>query len=151
MNTSPITSFLAASIAVLLTILGVAACTTTAPVAPTLTQVAIANAVEDAISIGLAPVLSKNPDYRQAATALAATLGTFTGDTITPADLNAVLAKTSLSAADQKAVSGIVSAAWQVFAKRYAERVSASTRPDVKIFLAAVSEGIKAAVTASQS
>ena len=126
-------------------------CTTSAPVAPSQTQVAIANAVEDAISIGLAPVLSKNPDYRQAASALAATLGSFTGTTITPADINAVLAKTSLPIVDQKAISGVVTAAWQVFAKRYAERVSASTRPDVKIFLAAVSEGIKSAVAASQS
>ena len=117
--------------------------------APTATQRSIASAVEDAISIGLVPVLSKNPSYAPAASAVAAALGSFAGDTLTPDDVRAFLAKTSLTPDDQRAVAGIVNAAWAVFTKRYAERVGAATRPDVKLFLAAVADGIKSAVAAT--
>ena len=115
--------------------------------APTATQQTIANAVEDAISIGLVPVFAKNPSYAPAAAAVAAGLGSFAGDTLTSADVAAFLGKTSLTADDQRAVAGIVNAAWAVFAKRYA--VGSATRPDVKLFLAAVSNGIRSAVAAT--
>ena len=117
--------------------------------APTATQQTIANAVEDAISIGLVPVFAKNPSYAPAAAAVAAGLGSFAGDTLTSADVAAFLGKTSLTADDQRAVAGIVNAAWAVFAKRYAEKVGSATRPDVKLFLAAVSNGIRSAVAAT--
>jgi len=117
--------------------------------APTATQRSIASAVEDAISIGLVSVLTKNPSYAPAASAVAAALGSFAGDTLTPDDVRAFLAKTSLTPDDQRAVAGIVIAAWSVFQKRYAERVGAATRPDVKLFLAAVADGIKSAVAAT--
>ena len=80
---------------------------------------------------------------------MAAALGSFAGDTLTPDDVRAFLAKTSLTPDDQRAVAGIVNAAWSVFTKRYAERVGAATRPDVKLFLAAVADGIKLAVAAT--
>lgn len=124
-------------------------CVSVTPTAPTAAQQTIANAVEDAISIGLVPVFTKNPSYAPAAAAVAAGLGSFTGDTITPADVAALLATTKLTPDDQRAVAGIVNAAWSVFAKRYAEKVGAATRPDVKLFLSAVANGIKAAVSAT--
>jgi hypothetical protein len=117
--------------------------------APTAGQRSLAAAVEDAISIGLVPVLTKNPSYAPAALAVALALGSFSGDTITSDDVRAFLAQTSLTPEDQRAVAGIVIAAWSVFTKRYAERVGAATRPDVKLFLAAVSDGIKSAVAAT--
>ena len=132
----------------LVSILGLTGCVGTTT-APTATQLSIASAVEDAISIGLVPVLTKNPSYAPAASAVAAALGSFSGDTLTPDDVRAFLAKTSLTPDDQRAVAGIVIAAWSVFQKRYAERVGTATRPDVKLFLAAVSNGIKSAVAAT--
>jgi hypothetical protein len=125
------------------------ACVSTSPTVPTATQQVIANAVEDAISIGLVPVFTKNPSYLVAANTVAITLGSFSGDSLTPADVSAFLAKTSLTDADQRAVAGVVNAAWGIYAKRYSERVGAATRPDVKLFLSSVSNGIKSAIAAT--
>ncbi len=121
---------------------------TTAPTAPTSGQQLAANAVEDILSIGLVPVLTKNASYLPAAQSIAIALGTFNGTTLTPADVDAFLAKTALSPADAREVAGIVNAAWSVYAKRYAAQVGAGLRPDVKLFLAAVSNGITAAIAA---
>lgn len=122
---------------------------TSAPVAPTSTQQTIANAVQDTLSIGLVPVLTKNPDYINAARAVAAALGSFGGSTFTEADVDAVLAKTSLAPEDARTVAGIVNAAWATYQRRYAQRVGASIRPDVKLFLSAVADGITAAIAAT--
>ncbi len=131
-------------------ILVLAGCVSTGPApAPTSVQQIIANAVEDAVSIGLVPVLTKNPSYAAAAQTVALALGTFAGDTVTPADVTAFLAKTPLTLEDQRVVAGIVNASWQVFVKRYVAQVGTATRPDVKLFLAAVSSGIKSAVAAT--
>lgn len=111
-------------------------------------QQTVANAVEDAISIGLVPVLTKNPSYVPAAQAAAAALGTFAGATLSPADVDGFLAKTSLAPADAKVVAGVINAAWAVYSKRYSATVSANVRPDVKLFLAAVADGITAACAA---
>lgn len=124
-------------------------CTSTAPVAPSQTQVAIANAVEDAISIGLVPVFTKNPSYLAAANTLALGLGSFAGDTLILADVSAFLAKTSLTEADQRVVAGVVNVAWGIYVKRYATVAGATTRPDVKLFLAAVSNGVKSAIASA--
>lgn len=115
----------------------------------TSTQQTVANAAEDAISIGLVPVLAKNPSYIGAAQTVALALGSFSGDTLTADDVAAFLAKTSLAPQDAQTVAGIVNAAWAVFEKRYAQQIGSATRPDVKLFLAAVSNGIKAAVAAT--
>ena len=123
--------------------------TTPSPVAPTTTQQLVANAVEDAIAVGLVPVFTKNPSYLAAANTVALGLGSFAGDTLTPADVSAFLAKTSLTEDDQRIVAGVVTASWQIYAKRYSQQVSTATRPDVKLFLAAVSNGIKAAAAAT--
>ena len=129
-------------------ILVLAGCVSTGPApAPTSVQQTIANAVEDAVS--LVPVLTKNPSYAAAAQTVALALGTFAGDTVTPADVAAFLAKTPLTLEDQRVVAGIVNASWQVFVKRYSAQVGTATRPDVKLFLAAVSSGIKSAVAAT--
>lgn len=115
----------------------------------TSTQQTIANAVEDAISIGLVPVLAKNPSYAPAAQTVSLALGAFEGATIMPADVDLFLAKVpQLSVQDRATVAGIVNAAWGVYVKRYSQQVGASTRPDVKLFLAAVSNGIASAVAA---
>lgn len=135
--------------ALALALLNVTGCISTSTTAPTATQQVIANAVEDAVSIGLVPVFTKNPSYLAAAQTVALGLGSFAGDTITPADIAAFLAKTPLTTADQRAVAGVVNAAWGIYAKRYAEKVGASTRPDVKLFLTAVSNGIKSAIAAT--
>jgi hypothetical protein len=126
-----------------------AGCVSFTPTAPTATQQTVANAVEDAISIGLVPVFTKNPSYLVAANTVAITLGSFSGDSLTPADVSAFLAKTSLTDADQRAVAGVVNAAWGIYVKRYSERVGAATRPDVKLFLSSVSNGIKSAIAAT--
>ena len=126
------------------------ACVSTlAPLPPSAAEQIIANAVEDVITIGLVPVLSKNPSYAPAAQTVALALGSFTGSTITQADTNAFLAKVpSLSPADRDAIAGIVNAAWSVYVKRYQQQLGANTRPDVKLFLSAVSNGIASAVAA---
>lgn len=131
-----------------LLILAIAGCTT-APVAPTTQQQIVANAVEDVISIGLVPVLTKNSSYIPAAKAVAAALGTFQGATITPENVNAVLDMAGFTPADARTVAGIVNAAWTTYQKRYAQQVSTTVRPDVKLFLAAVSAGIVNAIVAT--
>lgn len=122
----------------------------TSPGAVTSTQQTVANAVEDAISIGLVPVLTKNPSYIGAAQTVAAGLGAFSSSTITPDDVSAFLAKVpQISPADARVIAGIVNAAWATYTKRYAQQVGANVRPDVKLFLDAVSNGIGAAVAAT--
>lgn len=121
---------------------------TTAPVTPTDKQTVIANAVEDTLSIGLVPVLTKNPDYIPVAKSIAAALGTFGGDTLASADVEAFLARTSLAPEDARTIAALVNAAWDTYTRRYAQQVNASVRPDVKLFLAAVSNGITRALAA---
>ena len=135
------------TILLLCAVFALSACTTV-PVDPTTKQQTIANAVEDALAIGLVPVLTKNKGYVPAAAALATTLATFTGDTITPADVSAVIGKTSLGADDAKLVAGLVNAAWDTYSLRYSQQVNASVRPDVKLFLSAVSNGMRRAINA---
>lgn len=137
-----------AALCLLFSVLCFSACTT-APTAPTDKQTVIANAVEDTLSIGLVPVLTKNPSYIPAARGIAAALGSFGGDTLTPADVDAFLAKTALTPDDARVVAGIVNAAWSTYAKRYAQQVNSSVRPDVKLFLGAVANGINAAIAAT--
>lgn len=115
---------------------------------PTLRQEVIAAAVEDAISFGLVPVFTKNPTYVAAAVSIAKALGSFEGQTLTPADVAAFLDRVALPADDAKMVAGIVNAAWSIYAKRYSAQVGAATRPDVKLFLRAVSNGIVSATEA---
>lgn len=122
--------------------------TLTSPGAVTASQQTVANAVTDALSIGLVPVLTKNPTYVPAAQTVAGALGSFAGTTITPEDVAAFLAKTNMTTDDQKVVAGVVNAAWGVYSKRYAQTVGANVRPDVKLFLTAVSDGILAACAA---
>lgn len=135
------------TIAALVAAFALSACTS-APVDPTPRQQVIANAVEDALSIGLVPVLTKNRAYLPAAGAIAASLGSFGGTTISAADVDAVLAKTGLAPEDAAVVAGLVNAAWDTYSRRYAQQVSGSVRPDVKLFLSAVSSGINRAIAA---
>lgn len=125
----------------------VAGCTTT-PIAPSAAQQRAADAVEDLIAVGLVPVLSKNPTYLPVAKGVASALGTFAGSSLTPADVDAFLAKTTLKDEDKRTVAGIVNAAWATYQKRYAQQVGESIRPDVKLFLGAVSNGIESAIAA---
>lgn len=122
------------------------ASSTTVDVTPK--QTVIANAVEDTLSIGLVPVLTKNPDYVPIAASVAAALGTFTGETLASADVEAFLAKTKLAPEDARTIAALVNAAWDTYARRYSQQVSATVRPDVKLFLAAVSNGITRAIAA---
>lgn len=111
-------------------------------------QLTIANAVEDTLSVGLVPVLTKNPDYIPVAQSIAAALGTFGGGTLASADVEAFLARTSLAPEDARTIAALVNAAWDTYTRRYAQQVSSSVRPDVKLFLAAVSNGITRALAA---
>lgn len=123
--------------------------TATSPGTVTPSQQLVANDVEDLISIGLVPVLTRNPSYIAAARTVAASLGTFSGDVVTPDDVSAVLAKVpQLSDADRQTIAGVVNAAWTVYVKRHSQQVNANIRPDVKLFLSAVSNGIIAAAAA---
>jgi hypothetical protein len=125
----------------------VTACTTV-PVAPTSIQQLIANAVEDTISVGLVPVLTKNSSYVPAAQSIALALGTFSGTELTPENVHDFLARTPLTGDDARTVEALVNAAWQTFTRRYQAQVGASLRPDVKLFLGAVSSGISNAIAA---
>ena len=111
-------------------------------------QQTVANAVEDALAVGLVPVFTNNPSYVGAANSIAAALGAFSGSTITPADVDAFLARTPLKPADARVVAGVVNGAWAIYVKRYSQQVNASVRPDVQLFLGAVSNGILAAAAA---
>lgn len=124
----------------------VAGCASTGSITPR-TQLA-AHAVEDALSVGLVPVLAKNPSYVPAARTVAAALGAFSGATLTPEDVDAFLAKTGLPGDDARTVAALVNATWATFQRRYAAEVGANVRPDVKVFLEAVSTGILNAVAA---
>jgi hypothetical protein len=120
----------------------------TTPAAPTDKQTVIANAVEDTLSIGLVPVLVKNPDYIPVARSVAVALGAFDGAVLTPADVDAFLAKTALAPEDARTIAALVNASWDTYARRYAQQVNAKVRPDVKLFLGAVSSGITRALAA---
>jgi hypothetical protein len=126
-----------------------AACTTTgtAP-APTSQQQAIAAAVEDTISIGLVPVLTKNASYIPAARTVALALGSFDGATLTPADVQAFVAKTPLAPEDARTIAAMVNAAWSTYTRRYQAQAGTALRPDVKLFLGAVAAGIGNAIAA---
>jgi hypothetical protein len=121
---------------------------TSVPVDPTPKQQVVANAVEDTLSIGLVPIFTKNKSYIPAAQSVAVALGTFAGETITPADVDAFLVKTGIAKEDSEVVAGLVNAAWDTYSRRYAQQVNGSVRPDVKLFLAAVSNGINRAIAA---
>ena len=127
--------------------LALAGCTSL-PTAPTPGQQMAADAIEDLISVGLVPVLSKNPGYLPMAKGIAAALGSFSGASLSAQDVDAFLAQTALRDEDKRAIAGIVNAAWATYQKRYAQQVGSSVRPDVKLFLAAVSNGIDAAIAA---
>jgi hypothetical protein len=144
----PILALVAVHLALLVAF--VTGCQTTgSPGAVTNQQQTIANAVEDTLSIGLVPVLAKNPSYIGAAQTVAAALGSFSGDTLTPGDVGAFLAKVpQLSPQDAQTIAGIVNAAWTTYSKRYAQQVNAGVRPDVKLFLSAVANGITSAIAA---
>lgn len=118
------------------------------PAAPSDRQAVIANAVEDTLSIGLVPVLVKNPDYIPVARGIAVALGTFSGDTLASADVEAFLVKTTLAPEDARTIAALVNAAWDTYTRRYAQQVNAGVRPDVKLFLGAVSSGIARALAA---
>jgi hypothetical protein len=134
-------------IALFVLILVLSGCTSV-PTDATPRQQTIANAVEDVISIGLVPVLAKNATYLAEARGVAAILGTFDGGELTPADVDAFLARLKVAPEDARAIGGVVNAAWATYSRRYAEQVGKSVRPDVKLFLGAVSRGILAAVAA---
>ncbi len=121
-------------------------CTTT-PMPVTSQQQLIANGVDDAISIGLVPVLVKNANYIGAANALADALGAFSGATFTSADTDAMIAAAkakgyAFSPTDEKAVVATINAAWARYAKNYQSMANNAIRPDVKLFIGAVADGI---------
>ena len=125
------------------------ACSTLSnPGTVTTSQQTVANAVEDTISIGLVPVLTKNASYLSSARGVALALGSFSGTALTPDDVTAFLGKTTLAPADRVVVAGIVNSAWAVYTKRYQQLVGTNLRPDVALFLNAVSTGILNAVAA---
>ena len=65
-----------------------------------------------------------------------------------PADVDAVLAKCGVTGEDAAVIAGMVNAAWETYSLRYAQQVNASVRPDVKLFLSAISNGIRRAIAA---
>lgn len=126
------------------------ACTTpTAPAVPTERAQLIAAAVEDVLAIGLVPVLVKNPAYAAEARLAATLLNSLTAATLTPAGLEATVARLRLAPEDARALSGLLAAAWDTYQRRYAAQVGASLRPDVRLFLGAVSAGIDRAIAAT--
>lgn len=118
----------------------------TAPVADR--QIAIANAVEDTLAIGMVPVLVNNPDYIEVAAGVSAALSSFSGETITPMQVQAFLSQTKLKPEDARAIAAIVNTTWDTFSRRYAQQVTANVRPDVKLFISAVRQGLNRALAA---
>ena len=106
-----------------------------------------ASLTEDTIAMLLPPVLSKNPGYIDAAKGISAACAAFSGEAITVDSVVAVLIKSGVSDADSKLVAGIVIAAWESYDKHYKEALGVSVRPDVKLFLKAVSRGVDRAIT----
>lgn len=129
-------------------ILALMAGCTSVPSDPTPKQQFIANAIEDTLSVGLVPVLSKNNQYLAEAKTVAAILGSFEGTELTPKDIDTFVGRLKLAPEDIRAVTGLVNAAWSTYQKRYAEQIGKSLRPDVKLFLGAVSRGINNAIAA---
>jgi hypothetical protein len=121
-------------------------CTTT-PTAPSAQQILVANAVEDALSVGLVPVLANNPAIVPEVAAAAKLLRAATAATFTPADVDGLVARLKLSPADARLVAGLLNAAWSTYQRRYAEQVG-QVRPDVALFTRAVANGIERAVAA---
>jgi len=118
-----------------------------APTQPSDRQLLLANAVEDVIAVGLVPVLAKNSSYLPLARSMAVVISTtFGGTTVREEDVAAILAKTSVSPEDARVITGLVMAAWDTYSRRYAEQVSSTVRPDVKLFVQAVANGINRAV-----
>jgi hypothetical protein len=113
--------------------------------AVTTTQQRIADIAEDTLAIGLVPVLTNNPGYLDAAKGIAVVTATFTGDTLTPEAMLEVLLRFGVADVDARIVSGIVFAAWESYVKRYQAELGTSIRPDVKVFLKSVSNGIQRA------
>lgn len=138
---------LARSILFFVAILAVSGCTS-APMTPSARQEFIASAVEDSLSLGLVPVLIRNPSYIPVAKATAATLASFSGSTISADDIKAFVGKTGLPPDDAKTIVALVSAAWATYERRYQAPGAPTIRPDVTLFLNAVSRGILNAVAA---
>lgn len=108
----------------------------------------LANAVEDTLAIGLVPVLVNNPEYVPVAQGISVALGAGTAGSMTTADIQAFLLKAGVADTDAATVSALVNATWDTYSRRYASEVGASVRPDVKLFLSAVANGISRAVAA---
>lgn len=137
--------FVVSSVATSVLITQLTGCTTT-PTAPTDRQVMAANAAEDILASGLVLVFAKNPSYVPEARTISAALAVSTSTTLAPDDIAAALAKTSLKPEDARMVAAVVASAWDTYQRRYAEQVSKSVRPDVALFLRAVSAGIDRAI-----
>lgn len=129
-------------------ILALMAGCTSIPSDPTPKQQFIANAIEDTLSVGLVPVLSKNPTYLTEAKTVAAILSSFEGSDLSPEAIDAFVGRLKLAPEDVRAVTGLINAAWATYQKRYAEQIGKALRPDVKLFLGAVSRGITNAIAA---
>lgn len=121
----------------------------TVPTDPTPRQQVVANAVEDTLAIGLVPVLTKNPAYIAEAKTAAGLILAFQGATITTDGVDSLLVKLKVAPEDARIISGLVVAAWDTYQRRYAEQVGKTLRPDVKLFLTAVANGIDRAVAAT--
>ena len=121
---------------------------TTVPISVTPRQELVAAAVEDALAVGLVLVFAKNPAYVEEGRAVVALLSVSTAVTITPDSVAAILARTKIAPDDARIIASVVSSAWDTYQRRYAVQVGASVRPDVKLFLASVAQGIERAIAA---
>lgn len=126
----------------------------TAPaVEPTSSQQLAASAVEDGLTVFLAPVLANNPDYVLAAQAVADGLATFSGTTLTAGDVTGILdaagRKTSRLTPEMKQqLAAEINVLWGIYVRKYQKIADGNIRPDVKLFLGAIANGINAAVAA---
>ena len=141
----PLVSILALTFAILA--LALPGCTSL-PVDPTPRQQVAANIAEDILANGLVLVFARNPAYVDEGGAVVALLSVSTAVTITPESIAAILAKTKIAPDDARIIAAVVSSAWDTYQRRYAVQVGASVRPDVRMFLAAVANGIERAIAA---
>lgn len=120
-----------------------ALCGCTAPTnTPTPTIATITYAVEDTIAVALPRILARNPGYREDVVAVGAGLLVLRGTKdVTESQVQALISRTKLSAADKQELSALIVDVYTVYSMRY-HKLMPGLLPDVAIWVDAVSVGI---------
>lgn len=108
----------------------------------------IAQAATDTITIGGPFIIANNPSYSAAAQGLADAfyaLAASNPSTVTGADVQAAVGKTTFSTADQKLISGLIVGALGIYERDFAAKLP-GLKPNYALFAKAVGDGIEGAL-----